>query len=180
MRVTSCVCVRLFVKHIGLSEQSTKRLASICHALCHWRASPIASLVFEGGVRLVRNCDEATGACACGHAQFGGRQPHLKRALYVLRLAGARSARPRSRRILGIRLVGALVLAYALACGQPVLVHSVHSIHRSGSFVVLFLALMLRLAYARENTNWDDLVARAWTFGSTDGMLRAATSATRT
>ena len=91
-------------------------LSFVCYAFCHWRASPIASLVFEGGVRLVRNCDEATGACACGHAQFGGRQPHLKRALYVLRLAGARSARPRSRRILGIHLVGALVLAYALAC----------------------------------------------------------------
>ena len=55
-------------------------------------------------------------------------------------------------------------VAYALARGQAVLVHCAHGVHRSGSFVVLFLDLMLRLAYAGEQFNWDDLVARAWSF----------------
>ena len=39
-------------------------------------------------------------------------------------------------------------VAYALALGQAVLVHCAQGIHRSGSFVVFFLALMLRLSYA--------------------------------
>ena len=57
-------------------------------------------------------------------------------------------------------------VAYALACGKAVLVHCAHGIHRTGSFVVFFMALMLRLAYTRENSNWDDWVALAWTFWS--------------
>ena len=49
-------------------------------------------------------------------------------------------------------------IAFALARGQNILVHCAHGVHRSGSFVVLFLALILRLRFLGEaSPGWNFL-----------------------
>ena len=49
-------------------------------------------------------------------------------------------------------------VAFALARGKNILVHCAHGVHRSGSFVVLLLALILRLRFLGEaSPGWNFL-----------------------
>ena len=59
-------------------------------------------------------------------------------------------------------------VAFALARGKNILVHCAHGVHRSGSFVVLFLSLILRLRFLGEaSPGWHFLFEHAWAYWST-------------
>ena len=60
-------------------------------------------------------------------------------------------------------------VAHALSLGKNVLVHSMHGIHRSGSFVVFLMSMMLRMACAQEQPDWDDIFDWAWFLGEQAG-----------
>ena len=68
----------------------------------------------------------------------------------------------------------------SLGRGEAILIHCAHGIHRSGSFVVLILALFITLHDIYEDisphTEWPHALEKAWGFWSTQRGLRLRSS----
>ena len=58
-------------------------------------------------------------------------------------------------------------VAFALARGKNILVCCAHGVHRSGTFVILVLASILRLRFLGEvSPGWTFVYAQSWSYGS--------------
>ena len=68
----------------------------------------------------------------------------------------------------------------SLGRGEAILIHCAHGIHRSGSFMVLILALFITLHDIYEginsHTEWPHALEKAWEFWSTQRGLRLRSS----